>query len=356
MSTYLKSLAKGQLRRASDARFRWLRMQDGRRALATLSRSDRGVPAALSRRAREDAIERLGNARHALWLTVYAGVCGEYRDGWIPDSYYLEEVMPRVNGVAHHLSRQSATNRALLDTPLLPDLAYVVNGRCLDRDGGTVPAAEVRELLADAGPKIVFKADHSGYGMGVRTIPVQDLTAEVVLRLGNGVIQRRITGHPVFDDFGVTSLATVRVATVLTPAGTAQARAVYLKIGRSGQDHVAARDQLRIAVDRSDGALASTGYTPDWRAMTRHPDTGAGFAGFKIPGLATGLSAVQALHEKLALPGFVCWDIAIDPEEQVHLLEWEGGVVIFAEPTQGPCFADLGWDRMHLSPQPKIRG
>jgi hypothetical protein len=44
----------------------------------------------------------------------------------------------------------------------------------------------------------------------------------------------------------------------------------------------------------------------------------------------------------------VGWDLTVDSDEQVMVMEWnaEHNDVKFSEATQGPCFADLDWQRL----------
>lgn len=347
MAEGLKTGGKQALASLQAARRRWLKAQEARRALANLAEQGGPLPAKLERRAREDAVERLGAARHALWLKVYAAVQGGYRDGWLPDSYYLETVMPRINGTAHHLGRVRATNPLFFDSPALADLLYVLNGRLLAADHRALTPAEALDLLRGSGPEVVFKADHSGFGRGVRTLTTAEMTPDQLLALGNGVVQPRITGHPALARLGGEALATLRIGTVLPETGAPEVRTCYLKLGRPGQAHVIARDQVRVAVDWRSGALEAEGYLSTWQRCSRAPGAELGFDGVTLPGMKQAVQTVLDLHAKAPLARYICWDLAIDAEETVRLLEWEGGVVSFAEAVQGPCFLGLGWDSLH---------
>lgn len=331
----LSSVAAARLRRKNDV--------EAGQALAVLVRHGRQLSSATERRARTEAVERFGDARHAHWLKVYAAVQSTYREGWLPQSYYTEVALPHVNGTSHHLGRTRSTNSIFFNREHLCDLLYSINGRFLTSRLDSVTPEDALGLLEDGGADVVFKADQSGFGTGVRSVQVAGLTASRLLALGDGVFQPLLRGHPAFDAFGGPALATLRIGTVLTSVGDPQVRCCYIKFGRQGQHHVIARDQIRVAVDWQSGALDSVGYLSDWQPLNAHPETNARFDGFVVPGAREAAEAAVALHRRIPLPRFVCWDFAIDPEVKVWLLEWEGGVVSFAEAVQGPCFADLGW-------------
>lgn len=342
----MKRFAKTALEQSRQMRLRMLKQQEARNALRVLADHGEISSAAVKRLAREDAQERLGNVRHALWLELYATVSGSYRDGWLPDSYYLEEVMPRVNGISHHLAWHGATNALFFDHPALPDVLYTLNGRLLGQDYKALTLRQAQERISGL---VVFKADRSGFGKGIQTFDFADLDEARLRELGNGLLQPVIQPHEAFGRFGVTSLATLRLGTVLPLTGPPEIRCCYLKIGRSGQQNVVAHNQVRVAVNWTSGAAEPRGYLSNWQPTDVHPDTQAALKGFEVPGIAQAAGLVRDLHSRLPLPRFVCWDLAIDQDENVRLLEWEGGVVSFAEPTQGPCFTGLGWDRLHLS-------
>jgi hypothetical protein len=346
MNERIKIFGKGAVQSLQAGRKKLLKAQEARSAVAVLEKQNGPLSEAVKRRAREDATERLGAARHAAWLMVYAAVQGEYRDGWLPDSYYLENVMPRINGTAHHLGRIRATNRVFFDNDAVPDLIYVLNGRLMGRDLVALTPVRALEILRDSGAAVVFKADESGFGKGVKTLDTAHLDQQNILRLGDGVIQPKIVSHPVFDMVGGDALATVRIGTVLPDTGRPQVRTCYLKLGRAGQPHVIARDQIRVAVDWKSGALNANGYLSNWQRIEKCPMFDTPFGSLNVPAIQKAVDIVLDLHSRIPLARYVCWDIAIDAGENVHLLEWEGGVVSFAEAVQGPCFTDLGWDKL----------
>ena len=343
MSDRLKSLALGSVGAARAARLRWKKSREARRALSVLTGAGRGLSDKTKRRAREEAAGRFGDTRHADWLMVYAAVQGEFREGWIPDSYYLETIMPRVNGISHHLSRTRAATPSFFNDPAICDLCYALNTRFLGPDLSPLQAAEVLEILKAAGPQIVFKADHSGFGKGVRILNSADLTAGALQALGNGIFQPRLSPHPMLNEFGSDALPTLRIGTVITPAGVPEIRCCYLKIGRPGQSVILASNQVRVAIDWKTGEAAPVGYLADWTPVTAPPGNTLVFSGVVVPFVKDAAETAVTLHGQMPLPGYVCWDFAIDQFGAVRLLEWEGGVVSFAEAAQGPCFMGLEW-------------
>jgi ATP-dependent helicase YprA (DUF1998 family) len=69
------------------------------------------LPLNLRRRADEYARDILGHRQHAAGLYVYAAMRRDFLDGWIPNSHYDDDVLPRicqVGGVARdrHLAKR----------------------------------------------------------------------------------------------------------------------------------------------------------------------------------------------------------------------------------------------------------
>ncbi|TFL16372.1 sugar-transfer associated ATP-grasp domain-containing protein [Jannaschia formosa] len=314
-------------------------LSEAQAGLAGLSLRPGGVSSELKRRARDYSGDVFGTTRHAPWLHLYAECQGAFREGWLPVSHYFSEVLDRVNGGYQHIARNRAANTALFGPDVFPDLAYAVNGRLMWADYAPCDLSEVVSRAGD----LVFKPDHSGYGRGIRFLSADDLDRSRLEGLGNGVLQARLVPHESFAQFDLPALATLRIGTVVDGDGAISARTAYLKLGRAAESHVISASQVRVPVDLRSGDLAGQGFLADWTPITTHPDTGDAFLGRRLAGMDEMVNTVTALHRKLPLARYLCWDLVRDVTGRIRVLEWEGGVVSFAEATQGPCFVDLGW-------------
>jgi hypothetical protein len=342
-----KTKALGQQGLAAKLHVR--KWAEARKALRNLEAHRGRTDPKVIRRGKEYASEVLGWKGYAPWLHVYSAVAGGFREGWLPENYYYNVVVPKVNGDYRRLSRLRGCNRILFGGMAFPDLGYAVNGIFYDSDFQPVPWAHMRAYLAERAETVVFKADSSGWGHGIQFLDSASVKPEAVKRLGNGVVQKRVVQNEVFDRFMPSSVATLRFGTVIGNDGRPSVRAAYLRFGRAADSHVLAANQVRVAVGLADGCLAPEGFLSDWTPVDRHPDTGQVFDGHAIPHIGRCISTVLDLHARSPQARCVSWDLVVDNAGEVQVLEWEGGVVSFAEATQGPCFADLGWDRLHLS-------
>lgn len=349
LARFVSRKTKTLERQGASAKLHVRAWSEARKGLQKVEGARGKTDPGLIRRANDYAVEVLGWKGYAPWLHLYAAIAGEFREGWLPDNYYAAVVVPKVNGEYRRLSRLRGCNRTLFGGVGFPDLGYSVNGVFYDSDFQPVPWEEVGALLASRTEVAVFKADSSSLGRGVRFIDTASADVEGLRGLGNGVLQKRVVQNAFFDRFMPSSVATVRCASVIGDGGQPSVRACYLRFGRSADSHVLADDQVRVAVDIGDGRLAREGFLSDWTPVDRHPDTGQVFEGHAIPHIEKCVSTVLELHSRSPHARCVSWDLVVDDEGEVQVLEWEGGVVSFAEATQGPCFADLGWDRLHLA-------
>jgi hypothetical protein len=86
----------------------------------------------------------------------------------------------------------------------------------------------------------------------------------------------------------------------------------------------------------------------DWAATEEHPDSRIPFSGVTVPAFRQCVATVLELHKKIPFARCVGWDITVDADDNVQVMEWNGehNDVKFSEATQGPCFSDLKWERL----------
>ncbi len=339
---YLK--ARGQ--QVLDLRQQWLSKKSARHALARIESFSRKTDPQILRRADEYAAGVLGSKDHAHWLYVYGALAGTFKEGWIPKSYYELTVVPRLKATHGKLSLLNTLNSVVFSDPLFPEAAKLVNGSFFTQDHRFLPDAEAQDRIFANTDKVVFKADGHGQGVGVHVLERDDFNLTEVKAQGNGIFQEFIDQHDLLARFMPASVATIRVTTVMNQTGVCSVRGAYLRLGRTGHKHVSSADQVRVPVNIDTGALGPQGYLPSWQTVDRHPDTGVEFNGFQIPEFSTCLSTAKRLHEKFPFVCCIGWDLAVDKNNDVKVMEWNGNWndIKFSEATQGPCFVGLGWE------------
>ena len=318
------------------------------KVLDTLARDGTVLSPALKQDCDNYAREVLGSIRHAPCLYVYSALQGRFCTGWIPHTYYLRHVVPRRKGDYASISSLQAICPHLFPGAPFPDICYKVNDDFFDQEMRKINSDEAAKMLFRDGDTVVFKADMSRKGRGVLFLTRENIDAGHLQRVGDGVFQRRIEQHPVFERYGSGAVATLRLTTVIDGCGAPSLRAAYLRLGRAAATHIKAGASIRVPLDRSGGELDVVGYLPDWRRCTSHPDSGETFAGRVVPSFADCVTLVLDLHRRVPFNACIGWDLTIDSNEQAQILEWNGqqNGIFIGEAIQGPCFADLGWERL----------
>jgi hypothetical protein len=355
MQVDVKSLAKNALRPvksalqgAFDYHSHWEHRVEANSILKTLEGALGKTNPKNIKLADEYAREVLGHAHYAPWLYVYTALAGTFKEGWIPDNYYGSVVVPKVKGSYGDISFLKPLTYTIFKSDKFPDIASFVNGLFFAIDNTPINYRDVEDFLFNNAEKIVFKVDDSQQGAGIFFFERKSFDIEKIKLLGNGIFQIYLVQHKLFDDFAPNSVATLRMTTVVDDEGDTSLRACYLRLGRTEDTHIQSKSNLRVPVDLSSGEFSTEGYLPNWLAVKEHPDAKIRFSGRYIPSFAQCVSTVLELHKRVPFARCIGWDVTVDIDENVRLIEWNGGHndIKFTEATQGPCFADLRWDRL----------
>jgi len=294
----------------------------------------------------EYAGDVLGWKGYAPWLYVYSAVAETFKEGWIPDNYYGRIVVPSLKGDYGKIANLKALTSKIFNEDAFPDLVYYTNGLFFSRDYEVLQPEKVKDLVFRNSDKIVFKSDNSVRGFGISFFEKASFDVIKIKKLGNGVIQGYINQHSFFKEFMPNSVATLRVTTTVSKMGDCTVRACFLRIGRSVDTHINSESRILIPINLKTGELYDQGFMPNWSTTDRHPDTGISFANKRIPNFASCISIALDLHKLLPLAQCIGWDMIVDENDNVKIMEWNGSHngIKFSEATQGPCFSDLGWE------------
>lgn len=330
-----------------------LNSRNAARALTSIESASGPLPQHLRAQADTYAADVLGSKKYAPWLYVYCALNGEFREGWIPDNYYMSVVLPAIEGPYAGLSdMRSMTTRIFGPQKEIPDTGYIVKGRLLNPQLEQVTALdEFTDLVFAGSDRVAFKADASERGRGVQILN-RDSFTHAVDSLPDGVVQPFIDQHETFAAIAPKSVGTLRMTSVLEPDGRATVRSAYMRFGRDTEDHVISDSNIRATLDLTTGAFKPTGYSVDWREIDRHPDSGAVFAGNEVPSYAACRETVERLHQLLPVVPSIGWDLTVARDGSVQILEWNSGHndIKFSEATAGPCFGGLGWEHLGRNP------
>ena len=320
-------------------------------ALKGMESNGKNLTPQLKRAADDYAVSVLGSRDYAPWLYVYATMQGRFREGWMPDNFYQLLVVPGITKGLAEITDMKSFSNVVLGTEALPDLAYHIDGVFYDRDYGVISRETLREIARPHG-KVFIKRDGGGNGADIQIVAAEDLPDH---RFSfDCVLQRPIRQHEFFDAIVTGSVATLRITTTKAADGSVSARSARLRVGRANTEWVQSGRQVQAAVDPRDGRLDDVCFTPDWRQWEAHPDTGFRFAGWHIPHFDKAKALALGLHAKIPHVPMIGWDLAINREGGVELIEWNGGYcgIKFCEAVSGPHYADMNWERFAPKAQP----
>lgn len=315
--------------------------------LKTIGPENGTLSNSLTRECDDYALDVLGNKKYAPWLYVYSIIAGKFKTGWIPDNFYGAQVVPNINGHYGACASLKPLNNSFFESETFPDLGSFINGFLLNRSYQVCSSENFKNTLFRNGNRVIFKTDRSMKGQGIYVFDKSNFNTEFVKRLGNGVFQRYIDQHSLFNEYAPKSVATIRITTVTTDDGKASARGSNLRLGTENDTHVQSATAIAIPIDLATGTLSDTGYLPSWRTTKSHPTSNKSFTNVKIPSFKKCLDVVTSLHLKVPFVRCIGWDLTVDKNGEVVVLEWNGGHngLNLTEAVYGPAFADLGWEK-----------
>lgn len=273
---------------------------------------------------------------------------GVYSKEYIPMDFFQAEVIGRLNRIDCYNSYKDKN----LDEVLLPGIKHPhsylknINGYYYF-EGKPVSREDAAELCQNLG-EVIIKPSLSFKGLGVNVMHVKDgmtdLEGKSIVDVfqqykKDFLIQEVVHQHAKISALNPTSVNTLRMATYRSGMEVLLAYAV-IRIGRSGQvidNQSAGGISTRI---NPDGTLGKYAFGKAGDDMLEKTDTGIVLKGYQIPYYDKAVAKVKELHYSLPLFDLIGWDISIDEQGELVLIEWNGT----PGPSQTACgtaFGDL---------------
>lgn len=306
----------------------------------------RPLPDRETRRIRDYARDVFGDASWAPWLQFYATWNGGFREGWVPEDYFQSVAIPHLNGVYHKICQARTLQRRLLGDASMPDIAYFVGGEWFDLSGARVARGCVPGMLFGEASEVCVKAEQTIWGRGVSFETREGFDIDRVERLGNFAVQRVIRQAEWFDPLSPAAVATIRVATGKIDGAPPHLVGAFVRLG-FGAARAIGQESVEAPILDAAGALAPYALDANWRRIPRHPETGQAFEGLVVPEYPRLLAHCLALHDRLPQFGFIGWDVVLDRDGAVKVMEFntahpESRTI---EMTLGPCFRAFELER-----------
>ncbi|WP_168384773.1 sugar-transfer associated ATP-grasp domain-containing protein [Acinetobacter indicus] len=290
----------------------------------------------------EYALDCFKNKVYAPWLYVYTAMHKEFKEGWIPDNYFGIEILPKINGSYGKIASLRPLNKRIFqNTNLFPDLLYFINGRFLNASTlEQVDFQTAKNILFKNFESIVFKKNESAKGKGIIFLTESEFSINTIMNLNaDGVFQNKIEQHDFFKSFN-NAVSTLRVNSFIDLNGHCEIIFCDLRLPTGNVTHVYDGSYIRIPVNPKTGQLFKKGYFSEWSTTEHHPDNSKPYHNLEIPMYFKIVEHIKKLHLSYPLPRIIGWDIIIDNENNIQILEWNANHpgIKFAEATVGPVF------------------
>lgn len=285
------------------------------------------------------------------WHRFYSGSSGDFSSKYLPENLFYLEIEPFFNKLdfSLSLSDKNLTKRLFSETKQPETILNNINGFFYSRNG--LITLEEAEKICNIPEEMILKPTiETGGGKGVRLFTCHDNNTNqnnqsVYEFLKNGgknyIIQKKIKQHSIMARLNETSLNTFRVMTLLF-GNEVFILSSIVRMGRMGSlTDNSSGGGISCGVEK-EGNLKRIGYEFSGASFNK-TDSGIEFININLPFMDKVKNVVENLHKTLPYFKIVSWDLAIDDEEDVVLIEYnvKGQEINFHQLNNGPVLSKL---------------
>jgi hypothetical protein len=338
----LKAISKAQVIQQQDKFFNQQAEQAVRSILKTLP--GHALSSATHRQIESYAKESLGSLSFAPGLKAYAVYQGKFQEGWIPDNYFWQYVLPPTNGFHKSISDLRQLAKRILQAEEMPDLGYYVRGCWVGVTNQVMTKAQAKDFFFSQTDQIILKTNASMRGQGFFRLTADEFDRLEEQKMTDFVVQLPIKQHEWYARFSRDSVATLRITTVKPWGKPAKKMAAFMRFGRDGVDRVTATSRLVVGVTAS-GWLDRYSLDSEWELLMEHPDSKIAWEGNQLPGFEQMVRRCEELHDQEGTMEIIGWDVVLDENNTMQLMEWNTGYpgIVHSEMTTGPNFLETDW-------------
>lgn len=270
---------------------------------------------------------------------------GHYSKEYMPIDLYEADIIGRANDIScDRLFSDKNMEEVLLPTIKHPKtIIKNINGYFY-HNNLPVTKEEAIALCSNLNDAII-KPSQKKQGEGVQKISVKNNQVSVGGSVPdlfdtydkNFIIQECVPQHERMSALNPTSINTIRIATFRSGMEVIVLYAV-VRIGRKGQ---VIDNQSKGGIStmiNEDGTLCKYAFGSVGDDMLERTDTDIILEGYQIPAFQNVVDAVKRAHYSLPFYDIVGWDVAITPECEPVLIEWNSR----PGPSQTACGTGFG--------------
>lgn len=277
-------------------------------------------------------LENYGKKIPYEWHRLYKSYTGKFDEKYFPEFLYIPDFEKKVNPAYYAKVFEDKEIVSFLcqgtDIKYPHVLCYCINGILLDNNYKIISFEEIKKKLEEQKLFIKPRVDTSSgegcqvieikNGVNIKTNQkVEDLLKEYQ---NNFLIQECLKNHKVLADLHPESINTFRVMTYVWN-GEVKCCPIILRIGQGRKNVGNAHAGGMFIGVKENGQLCREAYTEFQTRYLEHPDTKIKFEEYYIPQIKKIEEAAKKLHSKILQVGIISWDLTLDENENVVMIE-----------------------------------
>lgn len=296
-----------------------------------------------------------------IWHRHYTAFTGNFDYRYMPEVLYIPLLENVISKKYYQKAMEDKNNlffltqkTDLIRTP--KTFLSRINGIYRDGNLRLISFIEAFEALKNIGQCFIKPSIGSNSGHGCALLNLVDgvdlisknSIESILSKYGQDyVIQEKIVSNNIIGIFNPSSVNSFRVITYILKDGTIKNTPTTFRMGRRNSflDNAHAGG-IFVSVD-DEGNLGTIAFTEFNERFYEHPDSHIKFAGYKIKQFPYILVAAKKMHSLIPQIRIVNWDITIDKEGDLILLEanMRGGSVWLPQMSSGKgLFGDDIWE------------
>lgn len=281
------------------------------------------------------------------WVLYYSSKNGKFDPRYIPNTLYYTIIDQHFNArkLGYGFNDKNYYCKIFSNVKQPRTIVRNIGGLLFDEQYKQISATDaVKKIIAES-EVIVKPSQESGSGRGIqflRNEQISDIKNLIRSSEKDYIVQALVKQHPALEHVHQGSLNTIRVCTLMLDDGVHVLSAVLrMGVNKSRIDNVTAGGiSAAIKFDGKLDKYAYTYYTGE--RFDKHPQ-GLVFEGYEIPSYHKLIDTVKLLAQTIGNFRLVSWDMAIDEDGDVLLIEAnmrKGGINLH-QFDNGPLFGDL---------------
>lgn len=287
-------------------------------------------------------IKNYGKKIPYYWHKLYMSYTGNFDEKFFPEFLFIPKLERKWNNAKYKYALEDKNLLPILfngldeiKTPKM--IVSCTNGIYRDSRGAILKRKDVIRKLNDVGLVFIKPSINSGSGRGCLILDMkhgidqkskQSITTILEIYGKDFCVQELIKQNIVLSRLYSQSINTFRVTTYLWK-NTIFLTPVVLRIGRGGGYLDNAHQGGMFVGIGETGKLFKVGFTEFQERFYEHPDSGIKFEDYIIPNFSRIGKAAKVLHSRLPQLGVIHWDLTLDDEDNVIVIEmntYEGGI------------------------------